>query len=59
VAAVFLTRVMTGLLYGVSATDVVTYAGVAGILGAAALVSCWFPARQATRMDVVASLRRE
>jgi putative ABC transport system permease protein len=59
VAAVFLTRVMTGLLYGVSATDVVTYAGVAGILGAAALVSCWIPARQATRMDVVASLRRE
>jgi putative ABC transport system permease protein len=59
VAAVFLTRVMTTLLFGVSATDVVTYAGVAAILGAAALVSCWIPARQAIRMDVVASLRRE
>jgi putative ABC transport system permease protein len=59
VAAVFLTRVMTTLLYGVSATDVLTYAAVAGILGAAALVSCWIPARQAIRMDVVASLRQE
>jgi putative ABC transport system permease protein len=59
VAAVFLTRVMTTLLYGVSATDVLTYAAVAGMLGAAALVSCWIPARQAIRMDVVASLRRE
>jgi putative ABC transport system permease protein len=59
VAAVFLTRVMTTLLYGVSATDVPTYAAVAGILGVAALVSCWIPARQAIRMDVVASLRRE
>jgi putative ABC transport system permease protein len=59
VAAVFLTRLMTTLLYGISATDVATYAGVAGILGAAALVSCWIPARQAIRMDVVASLRRE
>jgi putative ABC transport system permease protein len=59
VAAVFLTRVMTTLLYGVSATDVLTYAAVAGILGVAALVSCWIPARQAIRMDVVASLRRE
>jgi len=59
VAAVFLTRVMTTLLYGVSATDVLTYATVAGTLGAAALVSCWIPARQAIRMDVVASLRRE
>jgi predicted permease len=59
VAAVLLTRVMTTLLYGVSATDVLTYAAVAGILGAAALVSCWIPARQAIRMDVVASLRRE
>jgi ABC-type antimicrobial peptide transport system permease subunit len=59
VAAVFLTRVMTTLLYGVSATDVLTYAAVAGILGTAALVSCWIPARQAIRMDVVASLRRE
>ena len=59
VAAMFLTRVMTTLLYGVSATDVLTYAAVAGMLGTAALVSCWIPARQAIRMDVVASLRRE
>jgi putative ABC transport system permease protein len=59
IAAMMLTRLMTTLLYGISATDVATYAGVAGILGMAALVSCWLPARQAIRVDVVASLRRE
>lgn len=58
-AALGLTRLMASLLYGISATDAVTYTGVAVILGVAALISCYLPARQALRMDVVAALRRE
>jgi putative ABC transport system permease protein len=59
VAAILLTRLMTSLLFGVSATDVATYAAVAGILGLAGLASCYLPARQALRVDVVAALRKE
>jgi predicted permease len=58
-AAVGLTRLMASLLFGISATDVATYAGVAAILAAAALVSCYLPARQALKVDVVAALRKE
>jgi len=59
VGALLLTKLMTSLLFGISATDVVTYVAVAGILGVAALVSCYLPARQALRVDVVAALRKE
>jgi putative ABC transport system permease protein len=58
-AAIGLTKLMASLLFGVSATDLVTYAGVAALLGAAALVSCYVPARQALKVDVVAALRKE
>jgi len=58
-AAAGLTRLMASLLFGISATDVATYAGVAVVLGAAALVSCYLPARQALKVDVVAALRKE
>ncbi|HJR35191.1 MAG TPA: ABC transporter permease [Gemmatimonadales bacterium] len=58
-AALALTRLMTGLLFGVSATDLPTYLGVATLLGGAALVSCYVPARQALGVDVVAALRKE
>jgi predicted permease len=57
--ALALTRLMTSLLYGVSATDLTTYVAVATLLGGAALVSCYLPARQALRVDVVAALRKE
>jgi ABC-type antimicrobial peptide transport system permease subunit len=50
---------MTSLLFGISATDAVTYTAVAGILGLAGLASCYLPARQALRVDVVAALRKE
>ncbi|HEV8357640.1 MAG TPA: ABC transporter permease [Gemmatimonadales bacterium] len=59
IAAILLTRLMTSLLFGISATDVPTYAAVAGILGLAGLASCYLPARQALRVDVVAALRKE
>jgi putative ABC transport system permease protein len=57
--ALALTRLMTSLLYGVSATDAGTYVAVAALLGGAALLSCYLPARQALRVDVVAALRKE
>jgi len=54
-----LTRLMASMLFGVGATDPVTFAGVATILALAAIAACWLPAWQATRLDVVAALRKE
>ena len=59
VGALLLTRLMTGLLYGVSATDPLTYAAVAAFLAAVALVASWLPARRATRVQPTIALRQE
>lgn len=54
-----LTRVMAGLLFGVSATDAVTLVIVSTGLIAVALLACYIPARRATRIDPLAALRYE
>ena len=58
-AALGITRVMTGLLVGVSPSDPLTYATVALLLAAVALLACWIPARRATRVDPGVALRYE
>jgi putative ABC transport system permease protein len=54
-----LTRLMKSLLYEVTATDPLTFAGVALIFLAVAVIACWVPALRATRVDPAVTLRCE
>jgi ABC-type antimicrobial peptide transport system permease subunit len=59
IGAVALTRVMTSLLFGVGATDVLTFASVAAALAAVGLMAVFIPARRATQVDPIVALRDE
>jgi len=59
VGAVLLSRMLSGVVFGVSLFDPPTFASVTGILVVVAFLSNWVPARRATRVDPIATLRAE
>jgi putative ABC transport system permease protein len=58
-AAIGASRLLRSMLFGVSATDLVTFVGVPLVLAAVAFVACWIPARRAARVDPMVALRLE
>lgn len=59
IASIALTRVLTSMLYGVESTDMITYAGVVGLLLVAAAFASYIPARRAMKVDPMVALRYE
>jgi putative ABC transport system permease protein len=59
IGGLVLTRLMSGLLFGVSATDLPTYAGAAAAVAVVAMLACYVPARRASRLHPMTALRYE
>jgi putative ABC transport system permease protein len=52
-------RLVAGMIYGVGAADIATFAAVALLLGSATLLASWLPARRAARVDPLGALRTD
>jgi predicted permease len=59
IAALFVSQTMTKMLFSVTPTDPITFAGVAAVLVGVALFASYLPARRATRVDPIVALRAE
>jgi putative ABC transport system permease protein len=59
IVAVALSRVVSSLLYGVSATDLGTFVAASLVVGIAGVAACWVPARRAVRVSPVVAMRGE
>ncbi|MBO0862579.1 MAG: hypothetical protein J2P21_29580 [Chloracidobacterium sp.] len=58
-ASLALTPWLEGLLFGVSVTDPLTFGSISSLLIIVALLACWIPARRATKIDPLQSIRSE